>query len=74
MVATRETHSDRELCQMAFEQVGLPREEHVVVDSRSFSRPKWTCSSATGAGQGPRCAGDDLALAVLPRREVGRSS
>jgi GDPmannose 4,6-dehydratase len=36
VVATGETHSVRELCQIAFDQVGLPWEEHVVVDQQFF--------------------------------------
>ena len=36
MVATGETHSVRELCQIAFDQVGLDWEDHVVVDEQFF--------------------------------------
>jgi GDPmannose 4,6-dehydratase len=38
VVATGETHSVRELCEVAFEHVGLDWEEHVVQDER-FMRP-----------------------------------
>ena len=38
MVASGETHSVRELCQIAFDIVGLHWEDHVVVDER-FIRP-----------------------------------
>jgi GDPmannose 4,6-dehydratase len=38
VVATGETHSVRELCQLAFSAVGLDWEQHVVVDER-FLRP-----------------------------------
>ncbi len=38
MVATGETHSVRELCEVAFGQVGLDWAEHVIVDER-FLRP-----------------------------------
>ena len=38
VVATGETHSVRELCEMAFAHVGLDWGEHVVVDER-FLRP-----------------------------------
>jgi GDPmannose 4,6-dehydratase len=38
VVATGETHSVRELCQVAFDCVGLNWEEHVVVDEK-FYRP-----------------------------------
>ncbi len=38
VVATGETHSVRELCQLAFDAVGLDWEKHVVVDER-FLRP-----------------------------------
>jgi GDPmannose 4,6-dehydratase len=36
VVATGETHSVRELCQIAFDQVGLDWEDHVVVDEQFF--------------------------------------
>ena len=36
VVATGETHSVRELCQIAFAHVGLPWEKHVVVDQQFF--------------------------------------
>ncbi|HLI53835.1 MAG TPA: GDP-mannose 4,6-dehydratase [Acidimicrobiales bacterium] len=36
VVATGETHSVRELCQIAFDQVGLDWESHVVVDQQFF--------------------------------------
>jgi GDPmannose 4,6-dehydratase len=36
VVATGETHSVRELCQIAFDHVGLQWEEHVVVDQQFF--------------------------------------
>ena len=36
VVATGETHSVRELCQIAFDQVGLDWEDHVVVDQQFF--------------------------------------
>jgi GDPmannose 4,6-dehydratase len=38
VVATGETHSVRELCELAFEAVGLDWEEHVIIDER-FLRP-----------------------------------
>ncbi|HNT29644.1 MAG TPA: GDP-mannose 4,6-dehydratase [bacterium] len=38
VIATEETHSVREFCQIAFEHVGLNWEDHVVVDER-FMRP-----------------------------------
>ena len=38
VVATGETHSVRELCELAFGAAGLDWEEHVVVDER-FLRP-----------------------------------
>jgi GDPmannose 4,6-dehydratase len=38
VVATGETHPVRELCQIAFDQVGLNWEDHVVVDDQ-FLRP-----------------------------------
>jgi GDPmannose 4,6-dehydratase len=38
VIATGETHSVRELCELAFGHVGLAWEEHVVVDER-FIRP-----------------------------------
>ena len=38
VVATGETHSVREFCQIAFDHVGLDWEEHVTVDER-FLRP-----------------------------------
>jgi GDPmannose 4,6-dehydratase len=36
VVATGETHAVRELCRIAFDHVGLPWEEHVVVDEQFF--------------------------------------
>jgi GDPmannose 4,6-dehydratase len=36
VIATGETHSVRELCQIAFDQVGLNWENHVVVDEQFF--------------------------------------
>jgi GDPmannose 4,6-dehydratase len=36
VIATGETHSVRELCQVAFEHVGLDYEQHVVQDQRYF--------------------------------------
>jgi GDPmannose 4,6-dehydratase len=36
VIATGETHSVRELCQIAFDHVGLDWEEHVVVDEQFF--------------------------------------
>jgi GDPmannose 4,6-dehydratase len=36
VIATGETHSVRELCQIAFDHVGLPWEEHVMVDQQFF--------------------------------------
>ncbi len=36
VIATGETHSVRELCQIAFDHVGLPCEKHVVVDPQFF--------------------------------------
>jgi GDPmannose 4,6-dehydratase len=36
VIATGETHSVRELCQIAFDQVGLKWEDHVVVDQQFF--------------------------------------
>ena len=38
VVATGETHSVREFCELAFGHVGLDYEDHVVVDER-FMRP-----------------------------------
>ncbi len=38
VIATGETHSVRELCEIAFEQVGLEWQDHVVIDER-FIRP-----------------------------------
>jgi GDPmannose 4,6-dehydratase len=38
VIATGETHSVRELCEVAFEQVGLDYQEYVVIDER-FIRP-----------------------------------
>ncbi|MCA8986495.1 MAG: GDP-mannose 4,6-dehydratase [Planctomycetaceae bacterium] len=38
VIATGQTHSVREFCQLAFEEVGLNYEDHVVVDPR-FYRP-----------------------------------
>ncbi len=46
VVATGETHSVRELVEIAFSHVGLDYRDHVIQDER-FMRPgKWTCSSA----------------------------
>jgi GDPmannose 4,6-dehydratase len=36
VIATGETHSVRELCQIAFDHVGLPWEDHVMVDQQFF--------------------------------------
>jgi GDPmannose 4,6-dehydratase len=36
VVATGETHPVRELCEIAFDQVGLKWEDHVVIDDRFF--------------------------------------
>ena len=36
VIATGETHSVRELCRIAFDQVGLNWEDHVVVDQQFF--------------------------------------
>ena len=36
VVATGETHSVRELCEIAFDQVGLKWDDHVVIDERFF--------------------------------------
>ena len=36
VVATGETHSVRELCEVAFEQVGLDWQDHVVIDQQFF--------------------------------------
>ncbi len=36
VVATGETHSVRELCEVAFDQVGLNWQDHVVVDQQFF--------------------------------------
>jgi GDPmannose 4,6-dehydratase len=36
VVATGETHSVREFCQIAFDHVGLHWEDHVVIDERFF--------------------------------------
>ncbi len=36
VVATNETHSVREFCQIAFDHVGLNWEDHVVVDEKFF--------------------------------------
>jgi GDPmannose 4,6-dehydratase len=38
VIATGETHSVRELCQIAFEHVGLAWEDHVTIDEK-FMRP-----------------------------------
>ena len=38
VIATGETHSVRELCELAFAEVGLDWQEHVVVDP-AFQRP-----------------------------------
>jgi len=38
VVATGETHSVRDLCEIAFRRVGLPQQDHVVVDPK-FVRP-----------------------------------
>ena len=38
VIATGETHSVRELCEVAFGAVGLTMEDHVVLDER-FLRP-----------------------------------
>ena len=38
VIATGETHSARELCEVAFGSVGLTMEDHVVLDER-FLRP-----------------------------------
>jgi GDPmannose 4,6-dehydratase len=38
VVATGETHSVRELCEVAFDRAGLKWEDHVVVDEQ-FLRP-----------------------------------
>jgi GDPmannose 4,6-dehydratase len=38
VIATGETHPVRELCQIAFDQVGLNWEDHVVV-AQQFFRP-----------------------------------
>jgi GDPmannose 4,6-dehydratase len=36
VIATGETHPVRELCQIAFDQVGLNWEDHVIVDQQFF--------------------------------------
>jgi len=36
VIATGETHSVREFCQLAFERVGLDYREHVVMDEKFF--------------------------------------
>ena len=38
VIATGETHSVRELCQVAFESLGLDYDEYVVID-QAFIRP-----------------------------------
>ena len=44
MIGTGETHSVRELVEIAFEHVGLDWRKHVVTRSRVPSgRPRWTC-------------------------------
>ena len=43
VVATGETHSVRELCQIAFEHVGLDWQDHVTIDRACSARPRSTC-------------------------------
>ena len=57
VVATGETHSVRELCEIAFAHVGLDWHEHVVVDDSSCGPPRSTCSSVTPTRRGPSSAG-----------------
>ena len=47
VVASGETHSVRELCEIAFSVAGLNWEDHVVVDERLCGRPRSTCWSVT---------------------------
>ena len=47
VIATGETHSVRELCEVAFARAGLNYEDHVQIDERSYGPPRWTSSSAT---------------------------
>ena len=49
VIATGETHSVRELVELAFSHVGLDWQEYVKVDERSSVRPKSICSSAIRA-------------------------
>ena len=52
VVATGETHSVREFCEVAFGHVGLDWEDHVVIDERFF-RPAEVDLLVGDAGQGP---------------------
>ncbi len=53
VVATGETHSVREFCELAFGHVGLDWEDHVVVDEHFF-RPAEVDLLVGDADQGPR--------------------
>ena len=55
VVATGETHSVREFCELAFEHVGLDWEEHVVIDEKFF-RPAEVDLLVGDAVQGARRA------------------
>ena len=56
MVATGETHSVREFCELAFGHVGLDYEEYVVQDE-TFFRPAEVDLLVGDADQGPYGAG-----------------
>jgi len=47
VIATGETHSVRELCEVAFSAAGLRYEQYVVVDPAFIRPPRWTCWSVT---------------------------
>ena len=47
VVATGETHTVREFCELAFDHVGLDWEKYVVVDQKFFRPPRSTCWWAT---------------------------
>ena len=56
VVATGETHSVREFCELAFRHVGLDYTDHVVQDERFF-RPAEVDLLVGDASQGPgRCS------------------
>ena len=61
MIATGETHSVRELCEVAFRLVGLDWERHVRVDEKYF-RPtevEELCGDPSKARRRPRLGGQD---------------